>query len=61
MRLVPLGDKVVLQDVSFEEYNAKDFYIMDILFSDTGYAIYKVIRSGFDSIWVTEENFVKEM
>lgn len=49
-----LGDNVVLKDVEFKEYNGKVFTIIDIIFE----GIYQVARDGFDSIYVTEQNFV---
>ena len=52
-----LGDKVVLKDVKhFEEYNGKEFEIVEIYLA----YCYKVAASGFDPIWVTMDNFVRE-
>lgn len=51
-----LGDCVILKDLDyFEEYNGLEFEIIEI---HMGYC-YRVKRSGFDPIWVTEKNFVK--
>lgn len=49
-----LGDNIVLKGVEFKEYNGKIFTIIDILLE----GVYLVARNGFDSIWVTEDNFV---
>lgn len=52
-----LGDTVILKDLDyFEEYNGLEFTIMEIYL---GFS-YRVKRDGFDPIWVTTKNFVKE-
>ena len=52
-----LGDKVVLKDLDyFEEYNGLEFEIIE---THMGFS-YRVKRDGFDPIWVTTKNFVKE-
>lgn len=50
-----IGDKVTLKGLDFfEEYNGLEFTIIDIYMGLS----YRVKRSGFDAIWVTEHNFV---
>ncbi len=49
------GDKVVLQDIYFENYNGKEFTIVDVYLEK----VYKVEADGFDPIWVSSSNFVK--
>lgn len=52
-----LGDKVILKDLDyFEEYNGLEFTIIEVYM---GFS-YRVKRDGFDPIWVTTRNFVKE-
>ena len=49
-----IGDKVVLKNLDyFEEYNGLEFTIIEIYM---GFS-YRVKRDGFDSIWVTANNF----
>lgn len=51
-----LGDRVVLKDLDyFEEYNGLEFEIIEIYM---GFS-YRVVRDGFDPIWVTTRNFVE--
>ena len=56
-----LNDKVVLKDIYFEEYNNKEFYIVEMEICNNKTALYKVKSDGFDPIWVAEKNFVEEM
>ena len=49
-----IGDNIVLKDVEFKEYNGKIFTIIDIILE----GVYLVARDGFDSIWVTADNFI---
>lgn len=52
-----LGDTVILKNLDyFEEYNGLEFTIIEI---HHGFS-YRVKRNGFDPIWVTTKNFVKE-
>ena len=51
-----IGDKVTLKDCYFENYNGKEFEIIQIY----KFYTYKVKADGFDPIWVTTENFVKK-
>lgn len=53
-----LKDNVILQDIYFEEYNNKVFTIIDIYITENHGYLYKVSRDGFDSVWVTEDNFI---
>ncbi len=53
-----LGDKVILQDLYFEEYNNKEFIIIDFVQNETGSKTYKVQRNGFDVIWISENNIM---
>ena len=52
-----LGDKVILKGVYFEEYNNKEFTIINVHITEEKAVLYRVFNDGFDPIWVTEENF----